>query len=165
MPLLLNIFTSKETRGEIMQGFNHRLRWRALLVITVATVALVALYNFALAAGVNSAPVPQQDVMRLETRLNQLEQRLYSIDSSIRNLEQRSRVGDTTSRGVDAQTLELLRSQIQALQLRLAEDECALARLDERTLSPAMRNSRRQSVRSDPCRVNVDAPLRLSERE
>ena len=149
-----------------MQGFNYRLHWRALLVVSVATVALVALYKIALAAGVNSAPVPQQEVIRLETRINQLEQRLYSIDSSIRNLEQRSRVGDSTSRDVSAQTLEVLRSQIQALQLRLAEDECALARLDERTLSPAMRNSRRQSgVRSDPCRVNVDAPLRLPERE
>jgi hypothetical protein len=61
--------------------------------------------------------------------------------------------------------LELLRSQIQALQVRLAEDECALAKLDERTLSAAMRNSRRPGgVRSDPCRMNVDAPLRLPER-
>lgn len=149
-----------------MPGFNRRLHWRMLLVVTVAGVAFVALYKIAVAAGVNSAPAPQQEVMRLETRINQLEQRLYSIDSSIRNLEQQSRLGGgAAARGVSAQDLEMLRSQIQALQLRLVEDECALARLDERTLSPAMRNSRRQSgVRGDPCRVNVDAPLRLPER-
>jgi len=147
-----------------MQSNNRRLPWRALLVAGVAGLALVALFKIALAAGTNNAPPPQQDVIRLETRINQLEQRLYQIDSSIRNLEQQSRLG-TAGRGVSAQDVELLRSQIQALQLRLIEDECALARLDERTLSPAMRNSRRQSgVRGDPCRANVDAPLRLPER-
>ena len=149
-----------------MQGFDRRLHWRTLVVICVAGLALVALYKIALAAGANNAPPPQQEVIRLETRMNQLEQRLYSIESSIRNLEQQSRLGGgAAARGVSAQELEVMRSQIQSLQLRLLEDECALARLDERTLSPAMRNSRRQSgVRSDPCRSNVDAPLRLPER-
>jgi hypothetical protein len=148
-----------------MQGFDRRLHWRALLVLGVFGLALVAVYKIALAAGVANPPPPQQEVIRLETRINQLEQRLYSIDSSIRNLEQQSRIGGNTSRGVTAQDLELLRSQIQALQVRLSEDECNLARLDERTLSAAMRNSRRQSSqRGDPCRVNVDAPLRLPER-
>lgn len=142
---------------------HRRLHWRAPLAIGIAGLALVALFKIALAAGANNAPPPQQDVIRLETRLNQLEQRLYQIDTSIRNIEQQSRLGGA-SRGVSAQDVELLRSQINALQLRLIEDECSLAKLDERTLSAAMRNSRRQSGRSDPCRVNVDAPLRLPER-
>jgi hypothetical protein len=138
-----------------------------LLVTGVAGLALVALFRIAFASGVNSAPVPQQEVFRLETRINQLEQRLIQIDTSIRGLQQQSRLGaGAASRGVTAQDVEILRTQIQALQIRLAEHECALAKLDERTLSPAMRNSRRQSgVRSDPCRVNVDAPLRLPERQ
>lgn len=149
-----------------MPGFNCRLHWRVLLVIGVLGFGLVALYSIAFAAGGKSAPPPQQDIIRLETRINQLEQRLYSIDSSIRNLEQQSRLGGgAASRGVTAQDLEVLRSQIQSLQVRVTEDECAIARLDERTLSPAMRNSRRQSgVRGDPCRVNVDAPVRLPDR-
>ena len=148
-----------------MQGNNRSLHWRALMVIGVAGLALVAVFKIASAGGLNTAPAPQQDVLRLETRLNQLEQRLYTIDTSIRNLEQQSRLGGTTSRATSAQELELLRSQIQALQLRLMEDECALAKLDERTLSPAMRNSRRQSgVRGDPCRINVETPVRLPER-
>ena len=147
-----------------MQSNNRGLHWRALLVAGVAGLALVAVFRIALAASVNNAPAPPQDVIRLETRINQLEQRLYQIDTNIRNLEQQSRLGGA-SRGVSSRDVELLRSQIQTLQLRLIEDECALAKLDERTLSPAMRNSRRQSgVRSDPCRVNVDAPLRLPER-
>ncbi|HEX5887142.1 MAG TPA: hypothetical protein VFY61_00505 [Pyrinomonadaceae bacterium] len=150
-----------------MQGNNRRLHWRALLVSGVAGLALVALFKIALASGVNNAPVPQQEVFRLETRINQLEQRLIQIDTSIRGLQQQSRLGaGAGSGGVSAQDVQLLRTQIQALQIRLAEDECALAKLDERTLSPAMRNSRRQSgVRSDPCRVNVETPVRLPERE
>ena len=146
-----------------MQRKNRAVTWPVMLVAGVAALALVVVFRIVVAAGVNTAPVPQQDVMRLETRINQLEQRLYSIDTSIRNLEQQSRLGASASRG--AQDVEVLRSQIQQLQLRLIEDECALAKLDERTLSPAMRNSRRQSgVRSDPCRANVDAPLRLPDR-
>lgn len=150
-----------------MQGNNRRLHWRALLVTGVAGLALVALFKIALASGVNNAPVPQQEVFRLETRINQMEQRLIQIDTSIRGLQQQSRLGaGAASGGVSAQDVQLLRTQIQALQIRLAEDECALAKLDERTLSPAMRNSRRQSgVRSDPCRVNVETPVRLPERE
>jgi len=145
-----------------MHSNNQRLHWRALLIAGVAGLALVAVFKIALAAGVNNA-APQQEAFRLETRINQLEQRLIQIDTSLRNLEQQSRLGATSSRGVSLQDVELLRSNIQALQVRLAEDECALAKLDERTLSPAMRNSRRQSGRTDPCRVNVDAPLRLPE--
>lgn len=144
-----------------MQGNNRRLQWRALLAAGLAALALVVLFQIALAA--SNAPPPQQDVLRLETRLNQLEQRLYQIDTSIRNLEQQSRIGGG-ARGGNSQDVELLRSQIQTLQLRLIEDECALAKLDERTLSAAMRNARRQAGRSDPCRSNVDAPIRLPER-
>ena len=144
-----------------MQGDNRRLQWRTLLVAGLAALALVVLFQIALAA--SNAPPPQQEVFRLETRINQLEQRLYQIDTSIRNLEQQSRLGGA-SRGGSSQDVELLRSQIQTLQLRLIEDECALAKLDERTLSAAMRNARRQAGRTDPCRSNVDAPLRLPDR-
>ena len=109
---------------------------------------------------------PQQDVVRLEQRINQLEQRFYSIESSIRTLEQQSRLSGANQRGLSSEDVARLRAEIQTLQLRLADDECALARLDERTLSPAMRASRLRSVgRTDPCRANVDAPVRLPDRE
>lgn len=108
---------------------------------------------------------PQQDVLRLEQRMNQLEQRLYTMDTTLRSIEQQSRLGGTTSRNLSQQEVALLTSHLQSLQLRLAEYECALAKLDERTLSPAMRDARRKSAAgSDPCRSNADAPLRLPDR-
>jgi predicted nucleic acid-binding Zn-ribbon protein len=109
---------------------------------------------------------PQQDVIRLENRVNQLETRLYSIESTIRTLEQQFRIGGANQRGLSQEDVARLRAEIQTLQLRLADDECALARLDERTLSPAMRASRQKSAgRTDACRANPDAPLRLPDRE
>ena len=108
---------------------------------------------------------PQQDVIRLEQRINQLEQRLYTMETSLRSVEQQSRLGGTTSRNLSQQEVALLTTQLQSLQLRLADYECAIAKLDERTLSPAMREARRRSgAGSDPCRSNADAPVRLPER-
>ncbi|MDQ3820080.1 MAG: hypothetical protein M3362_20715, partial [Acidobacteriota bacterium] len=60
----------------------------------------------------------------------------------------------------------LLRAQVEMLQRRLSEIDCGLAKLDERTLSPAAREARRKTAANstDPCRLNSDAPLRLSTR-
>ena len=103
-----------------------------------------------------------QDAIRLESRINQLETRLYNIEANIRTLEQQSRIAGASQRGLSQDDLVRLRADIQTLQLRLQENECALARLDERTLSPAMR--RKPAGRPDPCRANPDAPLQLSDR-
>ena len=103
---------------------------------------------------------PQSDI-RLEQRINQLEQRFYGIESSLRNLEQQSRLAGSSQRGLSVEDVDRLRAEVQTLQLRLQEDECALARLDERTLSPTRRKS---TGRTDPCRVNPDAPLQLPDR-
>ena len=108
---------------------------------------------------------PQQEVIRLEQRINQLEQRLYAMETTLRSVEQQSRLGSTTSRNLSQQEVALLITQLQTLQLRLADYDCALAKLDERTLSPAMREARRKSgAGSDPCRSNADVPLRLPDR-
>ena len=104
---------------------------------------------------------PPQDAIRLESRINQLETRLYTIEASIRSVEQRSAMAGSSRSGLSQEDLIRLRADIQTLTLRLQENECALARLDERTLSPAMR---RKSGRPDPCRANPDAPLQLSDR-
>ena len=103
---------------------------------------------------------PQSDI-RLEQRINQLETRLYSMEASIRTLEQQSRLASSSQRGSSVEDVARLTAAIQTLQLRLQEDECALARLDERTLSPTRRKS---TGRTDPCRVNPDAPLQLPDR-
>ena len=156
--------------GEFMKDTN-RFYQRAWVVLLAGVAALALLMVFRLSsiarAGYGPPAPAQQDVLRLETRINQLEQRLYSIEASMRTIETQSRVGSVSSRNVTQQDLQLLTSTIQALQLRLTEDECALAKLDERTLSPAMRQSRQRSsgVRTDPCRLSADTPLRLPERQ
>jgi hypothetical protein len=106
-------------------------------------------------------------VTRIESRLNQLEQRIYSIESSIRGLEQQSRLsGVTAGRSARDPEIGLLRTEVEALRLRLAEVECGLAKVDERTLTAAAREARRKSVggAGDPCRLDADAPLRLPSR-
>lgn len=115
------------------------------------------------AARTDSGPAPQQDVIRLETRINQLEQRLFSMDSNMRNLEQQLRLAVSAGRAGGAEDVARIRLELNALQQRLADHECALAKLDERTLTPAMRAARRKSGANEPCRLSVDTPLQLSE--
>jgi uncharacterized protein involved in exopolysaccharide biosynthesis len=136
-----------------------RNRWRAVLLVFVMGLAVIAVIRISSAAG-TVGPVSQQDVIRLDNRITQLEPRLFSIDTSLRTLEQQSRITSASSRGVSPDDIALLRSEIQTLQRRLIDDECALAKLDERTLSPAAR----KRSDGDPCRANVDTPLRLPER-
>jgi hypothetical protein len=138
------------------------MRSRTVLLACVVGLALVTVFRITFAARTDPGPPPPQDAIRLEARINQLEQRLYTIETSVRSVEQRSQVA--SGRGtVSADDLNLLRSEIQALQVRLAEDECGLAKLDERTLSPAMREARRKAGGggNEACRRGSDTPVRL----
>ena len=129
-----------------------------------ALVGLLILGTTLLAVKEHAA-APPQDAIRLESRINQLEQRLYTIETSVRTLEQQSRVGIVTSRGVSAEDLVALRAELETMGLRLADDECAIAKLDERTLAPAARAARIKSgARTEPCRLNADTPVRFPER-
>ena len=145
-------------------------RWRVLFLASVASLvaALVVLTVLKTSAPrSDNDPIAAQDVIRLETRINQLEQRLYTMDASIRSIEQQSRIAAAASRGggVSADEFSRLVAHLQALQVRVMEDECALAKLDERTLSAVQRDARRKSgAPIDPCRNSYEAPLRLSER-
>jgi hypothetical protein len=97
--------------------------------------------------------------------MTQLEQRLYAVENNIRNLDQQARLGSVTSRGVASDDLVSVLLEIQTLQQRLAEYECALPKLDERTLTREMREARRKSsgaTSDDPCPLNVETPLRIS---
>lgn len=105
----------------------------------------------------------------LERRINQLEQRFYTIETSITRLEQQVSLSSRpslTQPGASDTEVTLLRSEVEALQRRLGEIECGLAKLDERTLSPAARDARKRSGVSstDPCRLNPETQLRLSTR-
>ena len=142
----------------------YNRRWQFVLLVCVVALGVVSVFKMSSAARNEFDPTPQQDVIRLENRITQLEQRLYTIDTTVRNLEQQSRLAGGSARGVGPEAVERLRLELQALQQRLAEHECGLAKLDERTLTPAMRAARRKSGASgDPCRASFDTPLQLSD--
>lgn len=137
-------------------------RWRPVLLVFVLGLGSAAIFRITFAARNGDAPIPQQDVIRLESRFSQLEIRLNFIENRLRSIEQQSRVAD--SRGVSQSDWAVLRSEFQALQQRVIEHECALAKLDERTLAPNVRAARRRSVPDvDPCRANSDTPIRLPD--
>jgi len=109
-----------------------------------------------------------QDVAGLDRRISSLEQRLFSIESSINRLQQsalsqRAPVSQPNARD---QEISLLRREFQTLQLRLSEIECGLVKLDERTTASAVREARKSAgaTTTDPCRLNPATPLRLSTR-
>jgi hypothetical protein len=137
------------------------MKYKGVLLVCVVIVGLITVLGITPAARTGAGPAPQQDVIRLEQRMNQLEQRLFSIENNLRSIEQQSRMAGA-GRGVIPEDVARLRLEVQALTNRLAEHECALAKLDERTLNPAMRAARRKSAGgNDPCRQNADAPIQL----
>jgi hypothetical protein len=152
---------------------NDRTRRAGLsLLLTVlwlvSVMALVAAYaREPVVTKGEAAPMPPQELTRIESRLSQLEQRFYSVEVSIRGLEQQSRLSSVTpGRAERDAEVSLLRAEVETLRRRLAEVECGLTRVDERTLSAAAREARRRTETgaSDPCRLNSSAPLRLSAR-
>ena len=103
-----------------------------------------------------------QDPTSLDRRISLLEQRFYQVESSINRLQtyvasQRPATSQPTTSDRD---VLIIRDEVQRLSLRLGEVECGLLKLDERT---ATRRSNPPKT-DDPCRVNVDSPLRLSAR-
>ena len=141
----------------------------ALPFILCAAVSITAsAYLSSDSTGLIEAAHAQDNTM-LERRINQLEQRFYTIETSITRLEQQaslsSRPSITQPAASDTE-VTLLRAEVEALQRRLSEIECGLAKLDERTLAPATRDARKRSGVSstDPCRLNPETPLRLSTR-
>ena len=123
-----------------------------VLCVVVGTVANVS-------RGKSSEP---QDVSSLDRRISLLEQRFYQVESSINRLQQyvTSQRPPVTQPSTSDRDVILLRDEVQRLNLRLSEVECGLLKLDERTTT--RRSNTPKS--DDPCRVNVDTPLRLSAR-
>lgn len=124
-----------------------------VLCVVVGTVANVSWGR--------SAAEPQ-DPGSLDRRISLLEQRFYQVESSINRLQtyvasQRPSVPQPT---ISDRDVLIIRDEVQRLSLRLGEVECGLLKLDERT---ATRRSTPPKS-DDPCRMNVDTPLRLSAR-
>jgi len=125
-----------------------------LFVVLCAVIGVMA----SISRGNNST----QDPGSLDRRLSLLEQRFYSVESSVSRLQQyvatqRPSVPQPSTSDRD---LILMREEVQRLELRMAEVECGLIKLDERTTPAARRNPTAKS--NDPCRLNPDQSLRLS---
>jgi chromosome segregation ATPase len=126
-----------------------------LIGITIVLCAVIVIVTTANAGNT----VQSQEVRMLETRINQLEQRLYSIESNINRIQQSAYLQRSGPSSTSDQDMHLIREQLQNLTLRVSETECGLLKLDERTAT-----SRRGTAANDPCRANPAAPLRLPSR-
>ena len=142
-------------------------------IISTVLCVLILLALFGTGAGTGAedyreATASAQDAVYLDRRISMLETRLSSIESSMRSLQQQAMTSErsTTTQPPRDPEVMLLRSEVEILNSRLRELECALVRLDERTLSPSAREARRRtaSQSTDPCRVNPDTPIQLSPR-
>lgn len=156
-----------KTRLNLKRCCGASTRWLAAFALAATAAAYASRPS---ARVVGAEPSAAQDVIGLERRISMVEQRLNSIELSVNRLEQQSRLPSAAppaTRSVRDTELELLRSEVELLQHRVAEDECGLVRVDERTLAPSVREERRKNAagRDDPCRLNADAPLRLSARQ
>ena len=115
--------------------------------------------------GVSGNEATMQDPAGLDRRTSLLEQRFYSLESSISRLQQVVASQRSTGATPDTNDREItvLSQELQRLQLRMTEVECGLAKLDERTIPASARRSGDQRS-TDPCRATPNTPLRLSAR-
>jgi hypothetical protein len=125
-----------------------------LFVVLCAVIGVMA----SISRGNNST----QDPGSLDRRLSLLEQRFYSVESSVSRLQQyvATQRPSLPQPSTSDRDLILMREEVQRLELRMAEVECGLIKLDERTTPAARRNPTAKS--NDPCRLNPDQSLRLS---
>ena len=125
-----------------------------LFVVLCAVIGVMA----SISRGNNST----QDPSSLDRRLSLLEHRFYSVESSVSRLQQyvATQRPSLPQPGTSDRDLILMREELQRLTLRMAEVECGLIKLDERTTPAARRNPTAKS--NDPCRLNPDQSLRLS---
>ena len=94
----------------------YKSRVRVVLLVSGGVLVLVTVLKISSATATAPDPIPQQDIIRLESRLAQLEQRFYTIETSVRTLEQQSRLSGVTSRGVSPEGLLRLQAEIETLQ-------------------------------------------------
>ena len=128
----------------------------------VLVVVLCAVIGVMASISRGSSASEAQDVSSLDRRISLLEQRFYSVESSISRLQQYAAAQrpPVSQPSTSDRELSLIREEIQRLNLRMAEIECGLIKLDERTTPAARRNAAAKS--NDPCRQNPDTTVRLS---
>ena len=153
----------------------HRLLGVAAFSLFLMLAALIGWQWMNIPQTDLTTPVSAQTDMMLERRIAQVEQRFYYIETRLNQLENQSRypgilpgaTSPSQAQLSQMQTaLDALRVQIDSPRGRVGEVECGLLKVDERTLTPAARQARRQSASgsTEPCRADPNAPVRLSVR-
>ena len=102
---------------------------RILLLAGLVAVALILVFKISGPTRAGNELNQQQDFLRLDNRITQLEQRLFSIETTLRNVEQQVRLASIPSRSGSQDELGRLRSDVDALQRRLTDYDCALGKL------------------------------------
>jgi hypothetical protein len=147
---------------------NSRQRKQLFLYFFAILGTAAVIYSLCFTLFGGAATVYAQQDPFLSQRLNRIEQRFTTIESKLAQLEQQARFPTATAdiTGTRASDLRLIRAQFDTLQLKIAETECGLLKLDERTLTPAARTNRRNTRvgEDDICRQSPNAPLQLSAR-
>ena len=136
--------------------------------ITLLIIPGIALIGIRVSGYGPRVSAETQDLANLERRFSMLEQRLYFMETRINRLEQQSVVAARPTQSTDQrrQEIDLLRREIETLKGHINEIECGLVKVDERTLTASVRESRRRdnNLYKDPCRLEAETPLRLSAR-
>ncbi len=135
-------------------------RFAVLIIPLLAVAAMASVYKNR--TNPMTSPAGPQDLIGLDRRISLMEQRFYAVEARLTRIEQQVVYSRTPSPSLDPREAESLRTQMQTLGRRLAEIDCGLVKLDERTL--AAREERKSIGASDPCRINPGTPLRLSSR-
>ncbi|HEX8492992.1 MAG TPA: hypothetical protein VF658_09140 [Pyrinomonadaceae bacterium] len=145
--------------------------WRvALIIMLCAAIGMTASAYRVESPKASREATEAQDTVHLERRISLLEQRFYSVETSINRLEQQATLSQrpsvTQSNGREME-VNLLRAEMETLRRRILEIECGLLKLDERTMMPAAREARKKagaSSSTDPCRLYSESPVQLSTR-
>lgn len=150
-----------------MQSSNSKNRiWSAAKNAAVFFGLGMLVYN-----GVNGiffAPtttVHAQNDAFLSRRVDMLEQRLYSMESKISQLSMQSRPSVLPSVPITTQNdINYLQTSVDGVRVRIGELECAVLKLDERTLTAAQRRTTKTGSTADRCRESFGSPIQLSAR-
>ena len=140
----------------------HRIdRWLMALILGVYLSAAGVSGHL----GTNPAVVEgatYQDPAGLDRRVSMLEQRIFIIEASIRRLEQQVTMRPTLQPDQTSAETVVLRNEVARLRSEMQLVQCALAKLDERTLPPELRLNRDQNNSyKDPCRTKPETPLQF----
>ena len=135
---------------------------RRIRISYFVAAAAMALSLYAVFVGRSVPAASAQNDMFLSRRIDQVEQRFYSVESRLNRLESVSSRPSIMSpqSGTNDIELQFLRTQVDGLRTRVGELECGVLKLDERTLS----QTRRSPKTTEPCRKDPLSLIQLSAR-